>query len=150
FPLDHPLAAVRRSIPTPSSTSSTLAPTFSLKNAIELAKEILVAKSDGGLDWSTLAAGQQTLVFYMGLTQAAEIQHQLIAHGMPASTPVALVENGTSCRQRVIEGELSHLGTLALQAARPSLIIVGSVVSLRNKLNWFSSRVPQPQLAQMA
>jgi uroporphyrin-III C-methyltransferase/precorrin-2 dehydrogenase/sirohydrochlorin ferrochelatase len=108
------------------------------------------AKSDGGLDWSTLAAGQQTLVFYMGLTQAAEIQHQLLAHGMPATTPVALVENGTSCRQQVIEGELNQLGELALQAASPSLIIVGSVVSLRSKLNWFSSQQPPQPLAKMA
>lgn len=108
------------------------------------------AKSDGGLDWATLAAGQQTLVFYMGLTQAADIQRQLIAHGMPTTTPVALVENGTSCRQRVIEGELNQLGTLAQQAASPSLIIVGSVVSLRSKLNWFSSQEIPPKLAQMA
>lgn len=108
------------------------------------------AKRDGGLNWSTLAAGQQTLVFYMGLTQAAEIQRQLVAHGMPASTPVALVENGTSCRQKVIEGELNQLGTLALRAASPSLIIVGSVVSLRSKLNWFSSQESPPPLAQMA
>jgi len=108
------------------------------------------AKSDGGLDWTTLAAGQQTLVFYMGLTQAADIQRQLIAHGMPATTPVALVENGTSCRQRVIEGELKQLGTLAQQAASPSLIIVGSVVSLRSKLNWFSSQETPQKLAQLA
>ncbi|MFJ3268901.1 siroheme synthase CysG [Serratia liquefaciens] len=108
------------------------------------------AKRDGGLNWSTLAAGQQTLVFYMGLTQAEEIQRQLIAHGMPASTPVALVENGTSCRQRVIEGELNQLGTLAMRAASPSLIIVGSVVSLRSKLNWFSSQESPQPLAQMA
>ncbi|QUY47273.1 uroporphyrinogen-III C-methyltransferase [Serratia plymuthica] len=108
------------------------------------------AKSDGGLDWATLAAGQQTLVFYMGLTQAADIQRQLIAHGMPTTTPVALVENGTSCRQRVIESELNRLGTLAQQAASPSLIIVGSVVSLRSKLNWFSSQETPPELAQMA
>lgn len=108
------------------------------------------AKSDGGLDWATLAAGQQTLVFYMGLTQAADIQRQLIAHGLPATTPVALVENGTSCRQRVIEGELNQLGILAQQAASPSLIIVGSVVGLRSKLNWFSSRETPQKLAQMA
>jgi uroporphyrin-III C-methyltransferase/precorrin-2 dehydrogenase/sirohydrochlorin ferrochelatase len=50
----------------------------------------------------------------------------------------------------VIEGELSQLGTLALQAASPSLIIVGSVVSLRSKLNWFSSQEAPQQLAQMA
>lgn len=108
------------------------------------------AKADGGLDWATLAAGQQTLVFYMGLSQAAEIQRRLIANGLPAATPVALVENGTSCRQRVIEGELGQLGALSLQAASPSLIIVGSVVSLRSKLNWFASEAPPAGLAQMA
>jgi len=108
------------------------------------------AKADGGLDWATLAAGQQTLVFYMGLAQAAEIQRQLMAHGMTASTPIALVENGTSTRQRVIEGELDRLGVLAQQAASPSLIIVGSVVSLRSKLNWFSSRELPENLSKMA
>ncbi|EMH4110704.1 siroheme synthase CysG [Serratia ureilytica] len=108
------------------------------------------AKADGGLDWATLAAGQQTLVFYMGLSQAAEIQRQLIVNGLAATTPVALVENGTSCRQRVIEGELGQLGALSLQAASPSLIIVGSVVSLRSKLNWFASEASPVSLAQMA
>ena len=108
------------------------------------------AKADGDLDWATLAAGQQTLVFYMGLSQAGEIQRQLIAHGMAADTPVALVENGTSCRQRVLEGELRQLPALAQQAASPSLIIVGSVVSLRSKLNWFASREAAPELAKMA
>ncbi|CAI1106960.1 Siroheme synthase [Serratia rubidaea] len=108
------------------------------------------AKADGDLDWATLAAGQQTLVFYMGLSQAGEIQRQLIAHGMAADTPVALVENGTTCRQRVLEGELRQLPALAQQAASPSLIIVGSVVSLRSKLNWFASREAAPELAKMA
>ncbi|OMQ21104.1 siroheme synthase CysG [Serratia oryzae] len=108
------------------------------------------AKADGGLDWATLAAGQQTLVFYMGLTQAAEIQRQLIAHGMAGTMPIALVENGTSTRQRVITGELAQLGELAQRAASPSLIIVGSVVSLRNQLNWFSSRELPESLSKMA
>lgn len=75
----------------------------------------------------------------MGLSQAAEIQQQLIRHGMPAATPVALVENGTSRHQRVVSGELSQLALLSQQVSSPSLIIVGSVVSLREKLNWFSS-----------
>jgi uroporphyrin-III C-methyltransferase/precorrin-2 dehydrogenase/sirohydrochlorin ferrochelatase len=108
------------------------------------------AKADSGLDWATLAAGQQTLVFYMGLTQAAEIQRQLIAHGMAGTMPIALVENGTSTRQRVITGELAQLGELAQRAASPSLIIVGSVVSLRNQLNWFSSRELPESLSKMA
>ncbi len=108
------------------------------------------AKADGGLDWAQLAAQRQTLVFYMGLTQAAEIQKQLMAHGMAASVPVALIENGTSTRQRVIEGELAQLGVLATQAASPSLIIVGSVVSLRSRLNWFDSREATAELSKMA
>src|SRR5476651_1415882 len=97
------------------------------------------AKQDGDLDWACLAQSQQTLVFYMGLTQATEIQRHLLENGLPASTPVALVENGTTKQQRVVTGELTQLGTLAEQVQSPSLIIVGSVVSLRKQLNWFAS-----------
>lgn len=94
-------------------------------------------KTGGELDWANLAAEKQTLVFYMGLNQAAAIQEQLIAHGMQADMPVALVENGTSVQQRVESGTLSELGELAQQVKSPSLIIVGRVVALRDKLKWF-------------
>ncbi|AUX91968.1 siroheme synthase CysG [Mixta gaviniae] len=94
-------------------------------------------KQDASLDWANLAAGQQTLVFYMGLAQAGEIQRQLQAHGMAATMPVALVENGTSTRQRVVCGELRELEALAAQVNSPSLIIVGQVVALRDTLRWF-------------
>lgn len=94
-------------------------------------------QKNGSLDWSNLAAEQQTLVFYMGLSQAAEIERQLIAHGMSGAMPVALVENGTSPRQRVFSGRLDGLAALAEQAQSPSLIIVGQVVALRNRLRWF-------------
>ncbi|WP_263753830.1 siroheme synthase CysG [Kosakonia cowanii] len=94
-------------------------------------------KTGGELDWANLAAEKQTLVFYMGLNQAAAIQEQLIAHGMQADMPVALVENGTSVQQRVVSGALSQLGELAQQVKSPSLIIVGRVVTLRDKLKWF-------------
>lgn len=53
--------------------------------------------------------------------------------------PVALVENGTAVKQRVVKGELARLGELATQVASPALIIVGRVVGLREKLNWFSN-----------
>ena len=91
----------------------------------------------GTLAWQTLAAEQQTLVFYMGLTQAGEIQQQLIKHGMRRDMPVALVENGTSTRQRVVTGTLDELEALAGQVISPSLMIIGSVVSLRDSLRWF-------------
>lgn len=94
-------------------------------------------QSEGALDWKNLAAEQQTLVFYMGLSQAAEIQKQLSDHGMAADMPVALVERGTSVQQRVVTGELHQLARLAAEVESPSLIIVGRVVALREKLRWF-------------
>ncbi|WP_136064325.1 uroporphyrinogen-III C-methyltransferase [Modicisalibacter radicis] len=91
------------------------------------------------LDWPTLARPQQTLVFYMGLGSLEVIRHELRAHGLSGKTPLALIEQGTTARQRV------HVGTLdALPAALspdrvrpPTLIIVGSVVSLAARLAWF-------------
>ncbi|ELY7392499.1 uroporphyrinogen-III C-methyltransferase [Cronobacter universalis] len=97
-------------------------------------------KNGGEFDWRNLAAEKQTLVFYMGLNQAAAIQEKLIEHGMDPQMPVALVENGTSVKQRVVAGVLSELGALAQRVESPSLIIVGRVVALRDKLNWFSSK----------
>ncbi|ELY2766666.1 siroheme synthase CysG [Cronobacter malonaticus] len=97
-------------------------------------------KNGGEFDWHNLAAEKQTLVFYMGLNQAAAIQEKLIEYGMDPQMPVALVENGTSVKQRVVAGVLSELGALAQRVESPSLIIVGRVVALRDKLNWFSSK----------
>ncbi len=97
-------------------------------------------KNGGEFDWHNLAAEKQTLVFYMGLNQSAAIQEKLIEHGMDPQMPVALVENGTSVKQRVVAGVLSELGALAQRVESPSLIIVGRVVALRDKLNWFSSK----------
>lgn len=95
-------------------------------------------KTDGEMDWENLAAEKQTLVFYMGLNQAPAIREKLIAHGMAAEMPVAIVENGTAVSQKVVSGTLDQLDLLAQQMASPALIIVGRVVSLRDKLNWFS------------
>ena len=95
-------------------------------------------KTGGELDWENLAVEKQTLVFYMGLNQASAIRENLIAHGMAADMPAAIVENGTAVSQRVVAGTLDRLDVLAQQMASPALIIVGRVVSLRDKLNWFS------------
>lgn len=96
-------------------------------------------KTGGELDWQNLAAEKQTLVFYMGLNQAAAIQQKLLEHGMPSDMPVAIVENGTAIKQRVVDGVLTELAALATQMESPALIIVGRVVALRDKLNWFSN-----------
>lgn len=94
-------------------------------------------QQNGQLDWQHLAAEKQTLVFYMGLGQAAEISRQLTQHGMSAAMPVALIENGTSARQRVVTGTLAELSELARQVESPTLIVIGEVVALREQLSWF-------------
>lgn len=96
---------------------------------------------DGSCDlpWQDLVAPGQTLVFYMGLVGLPVICEQLIRHGRGADTPIALVEQGTTARQRVITGTLASLpGIVAEQQVRaPTLVIVGEVVHLREKLAWF-------------
>lgn len=95
-------------------------------------------KDGSHLDWHSLAAEKQTLVFYMGLSQAENIGKQLIKYGMDINTPVAIVEEGTKTKQKVFSGVLNNLAQIAIQACSPSLIIIGPVVALREKLNWFS------------
>ncbi len=108
----------------------------------------LKAESDD-LDWSTLARGQQTLVIYMGLMKSEYIQQQLIEHGRHASTPIAIIERGTQSTQKVFKGQLSQLSELAKDAQSPSLIVVGEVVALSDKLQWFGVE-PQDASRQYA
>ncbi|RSD30425.1 uroporphyrinogen-III C-methyltransferase [Vibrio pectenicida] len=103
-----------------------------------------------GMDWSTLARGNQTLVIYMGLMKSEYIQGQLIKHGRAPDTPIAIIEHGTQACQKVFTGQLSELAILAQDAKSPSLIVVGEVVSLSRKLAWFGeqeSLLPQRQFA---
>lgn len=91
------------------------------------------------LDWGRLVRPQQTLVIYMGLTGLATICRELIAHGMSATTPVALIEQGTTKRQRVIVGDLATLPErlAGAEVHAPTLLIVGEVVKLHDSLAWF-------------
>ncbi|MGE5490666.1 MAG: uroporphyrinogen-III C-methyltransferase [Actinomycetota bacterium] len=96
------------------------------------------------LDWPALARPGLTIVFYMGVGAAPEICRQLIAHGLPADTPAAVVRNGTLPTQQTL---LATLGDLPARIAEsgiqpPALIVVGSVVSLHAKLNWFDPSPP--------
>jgi uroporphyrin-III C-methyltransferase / precorrin-2 dehydrogenase / sirohydrochlorin ferrochelatase len=93
------------------------------------------------LNWTQLAAPNQTIVIYMGLVGLEKICQSLIAHGSPKDLPVALVQQGTTSNQRVITGTLETLPvTIAsLNIKPPTLIIIGTVVTLHDKLNWFHS-----------
>ncbi|MDO3382070.1 siroheme synthase CysG [Gilvimarinus algae] len=92
------------------------------------------------LSWPELALPGQTLVFYMGLLGLEQIAHELVANGRDAATPVALVEKGTTAEQRVIVSDLAGISVKVAESdvKGPTLIIVGEVVALRHKLDWFT------------
>ena len=91
------------------------------------------------LNWKALVQPRQTIVFYMGLHGIDTICRELIGHGMPASTMAALVQQGTTRNQRVLTGDLTTLPVIVEKAhvKAPTLIIVGDVVKLHERLSWF-------------
>jgi len=91
------------------------------------------------LNWDAVAQPNQTVVFYMGLQTVKELCGELIKHGLPGSTPAALVEKGTTQEQKVHIGDLTTLHEIVEKnnVKAPTLIIVGEVVTLHDKLNWF-------------
>ena len=101
---------------------------------------------DGSIDlnWETLVQPQQTVVIHMGLKGLDVLCRQLIAHGMAVGTPAALIEQGTTPRQRIFIGNLKTLPNIvkAADVHAPTLIIVGEVVRLHKKLAWFEPMTP--------
>ena len=91
------------------------------------------------LDWEQLARPRQTVVVYMGLHGLETLCSKLIEHGLPGTTPIAIVQQGTTRHQRVVTGTLADLprNPVVAELHAPTLIIVGGVVSLREKLSWF-------------
>ncbi|WP_407316328.1 siroheme synthase CysG [Pseudomonas sp. nanlin1] len=91
------------------------------------------------LPWQDLVSPGQTLVFYMGLIGLPIICQQLVLHGRSADTPAALIQQGTTVNQRVFTGTLANLPQLVAdhEVHAPTLVIVGEVVVLREKLAWF-------------
>lgn len=99
---------------------------------------------DGSIDlnWPQLAQPHQTLVFYMGLHGLEAISRELIRHGRSPDTPAALVQQGTTPRQRVFCGTLATLSDIVAkeQPKPPTLIIVGEVVSLQEHFGWYKTQ----------
>jgi uroporphyrin-III C-methyltransferase / precorrin-2 dehydrogenase / sirohydrochlorin ferrochelatase len=93
------------------------------------------------LNWESLIQPRQTVVVYMGLTSLGTITQGFLSHGADPATPAAVIENGTRAGQRVITGTLQSLPDKSVEAdiQSPALIIIGSVVTLRDKLAWFAS-----------
>lgn len=92
------------------------------------------------LDWQAMARPNQTVVIYMGLVGLAQICSNLIAQGVSPEMPAAVIQQGTTQKQRVVQSTLQHLAAEVAAAGLkpPSLTIIGEVVKLRARLNWFT------------
>jgi|ERR1051326_1482517 uroporphyrinogen III methyltransferase/synthase len=100
------------------------------------------AKEASSIDWVQVAKTPGTKVIMMGTDRISEIAKTLMRHGMEAGTPIAMVRWGTTVQQKSIEGTL---GTIADVIAKekispPTVAVIGEVVKLRDKLNWFERR----------
>ncbi|OIJ13589.1 uroporphyrinogen-III C-methyltransferase [Anaerobacillus alkalilacustris] len=94
------------------------------------------------IDWKSLANGIDTIAFYMGIGNLDYITSQLIRHGKSKQTPVILIQWGTYGHQQTLEGTLQTISQKAEEESfqNPAITLVGSVVSLREKLKWFEKK----------
>ncbi len=99
-------------------------------------------KEHSSINWANLASGMDTLVFLMGMENLGFISSQLIKNGRPAGTPVALISHGTLSSQKTVVGNLGNIVETAQASGikAPAVIVVGGVVSLREKLRWFDNK----------
>lgn len=92
------------------------------------------------LDWEVLLRPNQTVAIYMGLSSLKILSEGFAEHGADPDTPAAIIDNGTRPNQRIVTGTISDLYEKATAAEfkGPSIIIIGGVVNLRDKLRWFT------------
>ncbi len=97
------------------------------------------SKEGSAHNWEALAQSTNTLVFFMGVKNLARISQNLCGAGMSPEIPAALVRWGTTCKQEVVSGNIADIPDVAEQAGirPPALLVVGEVVRLRDRLNWF-------------
>ncbi|WP_077324338.1 uroporphyrinogen-III C-methyltransferase [Virgibacillus siamensis] len=101
-------------------------------------------------NWKHLAQGVDTLCVYMGVGQLPFICESLIRHGRNSSTPIALVHWGTTQRQQTVVGTLKNIVEKSHSIKNPSMIIIGEVVRLREKIQWFEQNALEESVAAHA
>jgi uroporphyrinogen III methyltransferase/synthase len=135
----------------PGVTAATAAPTYAgipLTHREHTASVAFVTghedptKPESKVHWEKIATGIGTLVFFMGMKNLQNIVDNLVLHGRDAVTPVALIQWGTRTDQRVVTGTLKDIVSKVKEAklGPPAIIVVGEVVKLREKLNWYESK----------
>lgn len=95
------------------------------------------SKPQSSVDWAKLARGPDTLVILMGLSNLRRISAALIEHGRSAYTPAAVIRQGTTSEQETVIGTLADIADKSVTLKAPALIVIGAVVNLANKLDWF-------------
>ena len=100
------------------------------------------SKGSSSIAWEKLATGVDTLIFLMGMQNLPIIAAELIAHGRPPNTPVAVIKDGTEPQQKTVVGSLTDIVDKVTEQhlTAPAVIVVGEVVKLRDKLSWFDNR----------
>ena len=95
-------------------------------------------KKEGVVDWKRLAKAVDTIVIMMGLSRLEIISKKLISGGLDKNTPVAVIQNGTTDEHKMIKGTLSNISKKVKEAKvkPPTIIIVGKVVKLSDKIGW--------------
>jgi uroporphyrinogen III methyltransferase/synthase len=96
------------------------------------------------ISWDKLATGTDTLVILMGMRNLSKIVRELMKHGRSPSTPVAVITQGTTSRQRCLVGTLQDIvDKVAKENLQPpSVVVVGEVVQFRETLRWFEEQTP--------
>lgn len=100
------------------------------------------------IQWKSLAEGIDTIAFYMGVGNLHHICERLIHFGKPAETPVAIIHWGTTPHQKTVTGTLETIEEIAQKAeiTHPSIVLVGEVVRLREKISWFEEKIQADQM----
>ena len=98
-----------------------------------------IDKKKSSIKWDSVSKAADTIVIFMGLEQLRAITRRLISSGLTEDTKIAVIENATSNRQRVIMGNLINIEKKVKQkkVQSPSIIIIGKVVGIQNKIEWF-------------
>ena len=96
-------------------------------------------KKKSSIKWKSIAKAADTIVIFMGLEQLKDICRKLIGSGLTSKAKIAVIENATSNKQRVIVGNLGNIEKKVKQEKiqSPAIMIVGQVVGIQNKINWF-------------
>ena len=129
----------------PGITSGSAAPAYAgiplthrgLSASVTFISGVSIRAQDTEKYWEQLAQGIDTLCIYMGVSNLPFIREKLMRYGREASTPIALVQWGTTNRQATITGTLANIMEKANHIQNPAMIIVGEVVRLREQIAWF-------------